>query len=115
MGKIYSPPEKIIAPGYNFKLSTKENLEKEEEYLRELIKWCRNRCPHIEEIGEIITFPVADGKAFYMVMNLSPVELIHIPLGDAWEFQYAHRLTRKDILEKIKQQTEFKKLWQKQN
>ena len=54
--------------------------------------------------GEIIHFPVADGRAEYMVLSLKPVMLIHLPVGDAWQFEYAERLTKADVIKKIKQQ-----------
>lgn len=33
----------------------------------------------------VISFPVADGSAFYMVSKEKPLHLIHIPYMDAWE------------------------------
>jgi hypothetical protein len=59
----------------------------------------------------VIQFPVADGYAQYMVASLSPVELIHLPLWDAWEYQYVERLTKKDIVEKINQRKAMDKLF----
>jgi hypothetical protein len=56
---------------------------------------------------------VADGYAQYMVASLSPVELIHLPLWDAWQFDYAGRLTKKDIIEKINQRKAMEKLFSK--
>jgi len=44
---------------------------------------------------------MADGFAFYMVLSMRPLELMHIPLGDAYQFPYANRLTAKDIESKI--------------
>ena len=41
------------------------------------------------------------------------VELVHIPLCDAWDFQYAHRLTKKDVEEKIKNQKALEELFKK--
>lgn len=39
-----------------------------------------------------------------MVAGLKPVEIVHLPIMDGWDFQYANRLTAKDIREKIEQQ-----------
>jgi hypothetical protein len=45
-----------------------------------------------------------------MVAALSHVELIHIPLWDAWEYQYVERLSKKDIVEKINQRKAMDRL-----
>jgi hypothetical protein len=37
--------------------------------------------------------------------------LIHLPLWDAWEYQYVERLTKKDIVEKINQRKAMDKLF----
>jgi hypothetical protein len=39
-----------------------------------------------------------------MVLKIKPLCLIHLPLNDAYEFQYAQNLTTKDILLSIKQE-----------
>jgi hypothetical protein len=49
------------------------------------------------EAGEEISFFVADGNARYIIVSLAPVVLIHLPLGDAYQYPFAHRLTAKDI------------------
>ena len=64
-----------------------------------------------EYVGEIISFPVADSSAEYMVAALKPIQLVHIPLWDAWHYEYAHRLTAKDIKEKIDSKKAFDKAW----
>jgi hypothetical protein len=52
--------------------------------------------------GEIVRFPVADGHAQYVVFSSKPLQLIHLPVYDAWHFQYANRLTVKDIKEEVR-------------
>jgi hypothetical protein len=41
----------------------------------------------LEAIGwdNIMSFPIADGKAFYKVIKERPLTLQHIPFGDAYE------------------------------
>lgn len=34
--------------------------------------------------GAVLSFGVADGKAFYIVVKDKPLTLMHIPYGDAW-------------------------------
>lgn len=41
--------------------------------------------PEGEVIGGIITFPVADGRAYYQVTNDKPLQLVHLGFMDAWQ------------------------------
>lgn len=109
MGKIYSPPASIKVPELNWEdINAYEEANK--KFVDDLRAFCKSRNSG-EHIGEVIKFPVADGYAEYMVASLSPVELIHLPLWDAWEFDYASRLTKKDIIDKIKQNKAMEKLF----
>lgn len=109
MATIYSSP--IPVPELNFQ-NFNNYLKECEEFkikLKELIS--KNRKG--KNIGEIIKFPVADGYAEYMVASMNPPEFIHIPTGDAWEFQYAHLLGEKEIQQEIDKQKALKKLFSK--
>src|SRR5687767_8181884 len=101
MAKIFSPPECIPVPDWDIKKSMDENQAEEEKYLDVLKKYLKRRKPNNDKVGKIIRFPVADGYAIYMIAGLRPVELIHIPLGDSWQYEYANRLTMSDVLEEI--------------
>lgn len=109
MGKIYSVPSDVTVPEFNWEDidGYKKAVETFEIELRE---WCKKR-NNKDYVGEIISFPVADNYASYMVASLSPIELIHIPTWDGYHFEYAARLTKKDIIEKINQQNAMKKLF----
>jgi len=63
-----------------------------------------------KNVGETIQFPVADSYAEYMVASMRPLQLVHLPLGDAWEFQYAHLLTAKEVQSNIDFQKEMEKM-----
>lgn len=110
MGKVYSPPEgfsppditDFIKPG---KFQTQEYHEACDKYMRDIKDWAKKESPD-SEAGKMISFPVADGKALYIVFSLKPVTLIHVNTGDAYQYQYAHRLTASDIRKEIKR-TEF--------
>jgi hypothetical protein len=109
MGKVYCPPDEIKVPEFNWEdIPAYEKAN--EKFIEDLRTFCKNR-NNAEHVGEVIQFPVADGYAQYMVAALSPVELIHIPLWDAWEYQYVERLTKKDIVEKINQRKAMDKLF----
>jgi hypothetical protein len=40
--------------------------------------------------GRMIGFPVADGAAYYLVLEEKPLTLEHIPYGDGYEIPKAH-------------------------
>jgi hypothetical protein len=113
MAKVYNPPSELKVPDLDFKKFHEYdgNCKKYKEDLKKLLieKYGRTG----EGVGEVIQFPAADGYAEYMVASLKPVELIHLPLGDAWSFEYANRLTAKDVREKIRQQNAIKELFSK--
>jgi hypothetical protein len=112
MAKIFSPPSEIIIPTLDWKDIPKYKAECE-KYIQDLKDYFKRYAPDVEEIGEIVKFPVADGYALYMVATLKPLELVHIPTWDAYEFQYANRLTKKDILLQIKRDRDLQKLFPK--
>jgi hypothetical protein len=113
MGKVYCPPDEIKVPEFNWEdIPAYEAANK--KFIEDLKQWCVNRAAKAgvtdENLGVVIQFPVADSYAQYMVAALSPVELIHIPLWDAWEYQYVERLSKKDIVEKINQRKAMDRL-----
>lgn len=103
---IYDVPEKIKVPQIKFDGSFNlEQYNKEvEQFIQELKNELHGQGYTESYVGEIIRFPVADSNAEYMVIALNPVMLVHLPLGDAWHYDYIERLTAKDILLKIQQQ-----------
>lgn len=112
MAKIYAVPKLIKVPQINFKnFNYKEHKKNQEEFINNL-KQHLNDLGYTENyVGEVIRFPVADGYSQYMVFNLKPVSLIHLPLDDAYEFEYAHLLNKTEVLKKIKGQKEIEKLF----
>ena len=107
--KIYSAPKSIKLPTFSFEKL--DDYHKDcDRYRAELKKALLSRKKG-KNIGEIISFPIADGAAEYMIASLRPLELVHIPLGDAWDFQYAHLLTAKDVNKKIEQGKAMAKLF----
>jgi len=113
MAKIFSPPQAVPAHEWDVKKTRQQNQEAEQKYIDNLKKFLQRRRPGNDKIGNVIRFPVADGYAIYMVAGLRPAELLHVPIGDAWEYQYAHRLTMSDILEEIQRQEALSKIFEK--
>lgn len=113
MAKIFLAPSSITLPQWSINKTYQENMLEENKYLETLKGLVVKSNPKQKLVGEIIKFPVADGYAEYMVASMTPLELIHIPLGDAWHFEYAHRLTKKDVEEKIRNQKALEELFKK--
>jgi hypothetical protein len=115
MAKIYSLPEEFEKklPVIDFSTPVLDWEKADEAFIKELKEWAIKRNPAQEYVGEVIYFPVADGYAQYMVVATKLVELIHLPLGDAWEFQYASKMTKKDIAQKIKSEKAMDELFSK--
>ena len=109
MAKVYSAPTEIKVPELDFR-NVAQYRKDCEQYKADLKEYLLKRNKG-EYVGETIQFPVADGYAEYMVASLKPVQLVHIPLWDGWDFEYAHRLTAKDIKEKIDNQKKLAKLF----
>ena len=110
MAEIFSPPDTLKEPSLDFK-----NIDKYpkqcEKYQADLKKILQGHNPKGKNVGEIIKFPVADGTADYMVLNMKPLQQVHLPLGDKWEFSYVHLLTAKEVQDKIDQQKRMAKLF----
>tara|TARA_R110000772_G_scaffold17348_1_gene48455 strand:+ start:3621 stop:4196 length:576 start_codon:yes stop_codon:yes gene_type:complete len=89
-----SPVPDIFQDGEKYQELEKQWIEDLQDYIREF-----NGVG--QYIGRTISFPVADGEAIYMIKSLSPVELIHLPLMDAYQFQYAHLMTASELKKQI--------------
>ena len=112
MAKIFNPPSSIAQPKLDFKDMAKYRQDCK-QYEADLKAFLVSKNPNAKNVGEVIRFPVADGYAEYMVASMKPVQLVHIPLGDAWDFQYVHLLKAKDVQEKIDQQKAMEALFSK--
>ena len=111
MVKIFSAPAELKVPQLDFG-DTNAYEPAWEKYEADLKAFCIKRNPS-EYVGGIIRFQVADGYAEYMVASMKPVQLIHLEYLDGYHFEYANRLTAKDIKEKIGQQKAMEKLFAK--
>ncbi len=102
--KVFNPPADIKLPSF----SSKTYREDEEKYVKQIKDFVTKRKAG-KNIGEIVRFQVADGYAEYMVASMKPLELVHLPTGDAWEYQYINRLTVKDIQQRLDFETSLTK------
>jgi len=111
MAKAFDPP---VGYEFSYKNYIHDNWKEiEDEYINRLKKFCKSN-PNSKSplLGEIIRFPVADGHAIYMVAETSPLSLIHVPIGDAWQANpcLISGIRLKDVKEKIQRQKRIKKL-----
>ena len=112
MAQIFNSPDGVKVPELDFKNFAQ--YEKDcENYKKDLKAWLNKNGFNGKNVGETIRFPVADGYAHYMVASMKPVQLIHLPLGDAWHFEFAHLMTAKEVQTKIDGQNALKKLFKK--
>jgi len=111
MGKIYNAPKEFKKPDYA-KYQNFDNYFKAcEKYIEDIKAWAKQANPNCPESGKEITFPVGDGQARYIVVSLKPVILVHDDTGDAWHYQYAHRLTAADVRKEVKNLEGLNKLF----
>lgn len=111
MGKVYSPPEEIQPPKYDY--SKGFNFDEYERlnaaYVQKVVDYCMAEGSG-EFKGKEIQFGVGDGYARYVVFSTKPVVLIHLSVSDGWQYQYANRLTAKDIAEEVRRAGAWAKL-----
>jgi hypothetical protein len=94
MAKIYSPPQELAETPDLFPIENWQ--QREQEWVDKMREWCfANGSGDL--CGEIVCEGVGDGYAQYMVFKSKPLTLIHLPIGDAWDFQWAHKWNLKDI------------------
>lgn len=86
--------------------------ESEERYIQKTKELLLKRKKG-KNVGEIISFPYADSNAQYMVASMRPLELVHLEVGDAWEFPQAHLMTAKEVQKKLDSQKRIEELFSK--
>ena len=99
MAKIYSVPTQVKVPVLDW--NKIDDYDKECENFKKELKEFLIKRKNGKNVGEVIQFQVADGYAEYMVASTNPPELIHLPLMDGYQFQYAHLMTAKEIQKQI--------------
>ena len=110
--EIFNPPSEIKVPKLDFaNYNRKTHSEANDKFLDELSTFLKENGGKGKNIGEIIAFPVGDGAARYMVASMRPLQLVHIPLDDAWNFPQAHLLTAKEVNSMIESDKAMAKLF----
>lgn len=96
MATIYAPPADLPSvPDFSdFKdedgrIDFNAHLEAERDWV-ELVQDAARKAHTGNLVGEIVRFGVADGAAEYVVWKHAPLQLVHLPIGDAWNIPEAH-------------------------
>jgi hypothetical protein len=108
---IYSAPSSVPLPKYG--IDNVKNWQKEEDDYIDQLRAVLLRRKTGKNIGEVLRFQVADGYAMYMVASTRPLELVHLPLGDCYQFEYAHLLNAQEVQKKIDAQKALEELFGK--
>ena len=111
--KIYSAFEELTVPSFSFGTgaSIEDYNKANDQYIQDLKDKLTEMGYTGKNVGEVIKFPVADSHALYMVISMRPLQLMHIPIVDAWDFQYVHLLTAKEVNEQIEAQKRLAELF----
>lgn len=96
MATCYAPPSHLICPQFDAQ-NYSAYQQQCEKFELDLCQWAKENstCP---DAGKIISFPVGDGKALYVIFDYR--SLIHIPTDDAYDIDDAHMrgLRKSDIV-----------------
>jgi len=123
MAKIYDAPQEMKTPDFTYDQNGHPDIQKykedNEKYIKELKVLLLKRKNILsgtwsgpeKYVGEIVRFPVADGHAEYMVASMKPLELVHLPLSDAWYAADVHLLTAKEVTERLVSEKKMKELF----
>lgn len=111
--QIYSGVSGIKAPELNVNDFNVEQYQQEvEDYEKKLRAFCKKQSKS-KYSGEIIKFPVADGYARYMVLSLTPTQLIHIDEWDGYQTDVVNYIPPNEIKILIDNQKALDKLFGK--
>jgi hypothetical protein len=114
MAKAYAPPK-----GYDYEpdYGNWQDWQKHENaYIKRLRSFCKKNSDSKNPlVGEIIKTPMADSYAFYMVYRTKPLELIHVPIGDAWHADniWLRGLRLADVKKMVENEKAIAKLFSK--
>lgn len=109
MAKVYASP--LPAPEYSWDDPHRDWEQVDAEYI-EKVRALAKEAHSGNLIGEVIRFPIGDGQAHYMVWNTRPLEIVHLPLGDAYSIPAAHArgLNLSDIEEAVEYERRMRRM-----
>lgn len=113
---IYSAPKKIKKPEINFSnFDRAKYMQDELDYIEALREDIKRKGYRGKNSGKIIKFQVADGYAKYMVLQLRPLSLIHLPLDDGYQAPNVDLMTASRVNEMINAEEMLEAFFKKNN
>lgn len=98
--KIYAPPAELGEPPDLDTNDIDGSLQREEDWVQRVRDWAKQFGTGALA-GEEVRWTQGDGYARYVVYAERPLSLIHLPVGDAWQFPYVERLTLGDVRQQV--------------
>lgn len=112
MGKIFSPPDEVgkLPEFSDYGDDFRAYMNAQEEYVKKVQAFAvANRSG--KYVGKEVSFPHADGYARYVIFSIKPLILLHLAVGDAWQYPHVERLTAKDVQQAVDRQEGLSKLF----
>lgn len=114
--KVYSCPKELPAPKIdvaNFDWTKHDKAEA--AHKKALAKWLKEAGYTGKYTGELVSFPVADGYAQYMMADGPKSFLVHLPYGDAWQYRDVEFLPKKEIIRRIEAEKKFHEIFHRKS
>jgi hypothetical protein len=105
MAKVYRAPINWVP---DYKADWKAEQAREEAYIADIVALAKKNGSN-PLLGEIYRVPRADGYAQYIVWRTSPLALVWLEIGDAWQMSEAE--ARGTRLADIKKQVDWERNW----
>lgn len=99
--KLYALPDEVAAPKFDFK--TADSYEdKVEQHKADAKAWLIANGWSGKHTGRIVSFPVADGSAQYMIAHAGPrsgrsTSIFHLPYLDGYHYRGAEKFSFKEL------------------
>ena len=104
--KVCGVPKEVSFPEPDYSnFDFKKEQEREKLHKQDLKNWLQAQGYEGEHTGEVLSFPVADGHAQYMMADGGKKSLlIHLPYGDSYHYRDVEFLPRSEIVKRIGQE-----------
>lgn len=99
--KVYATPVPFGEPNYkNYDHKAEES--RVQEHQKKLAEWLKSKGYNGKYSGKIISFPVGDGGAQYMLADGKKSFLIHLPYWDSYQYPDVRFLPKAEIIRRLK-------------
>lgn len=113
---VATPKEIAIALTYQEGEPFNTYFKRSERKLAELHQKA-HQLPNGQIVGGVISFPIADGSAMYLVVSDKPLKLAHLPYGDAWHIEAPtiRGLRRVDVVQMLQREKTLASMYSGRN